>query len=285
MHKNFMAKIKIVTDSTSSLPAAYSAQHDIAVVQLTYIFEGESYIEGTPEEWSDFYQRFAVSKDFPKTSQAGIHGFIKAYEQALFQEGYDGVICMVVSGGVSGTYNSAIQAARMVDEQRIQVVDSLGGASSLKMLVERTVARIQKGMSLARLVECAQHDASHMKYQLTAATLDYLQRSGRLSKAMAMLGGALKILPLVELVDGKMEVIERVRGGKGKVVEKMIARMPEKCVCIGVTHVLAYEDAQKIAERLEGMYPGVPIRIDQANPSIGSHLGPGAIGIAALWEE
>ena len=280
-----MTKIKIVTDSTSSLPAAYSAQHDIAVVQLSYIFEGESYNEGTPEEWSDFYRRFAVSKDFPKTSQAGIHGFMKVFEQALFQEGYDGVICMVVSGGVSGTYNSALQASRMVDEQRVKVVDSLGGASSLKLLVERTVERRDKGMSLEWLVDCAKRDAAHIKYQLTAATLDYLQRSGRLSKGMAMLGGALKILPLVELVDGKMEVTERVRGGIGKVVEKMIARLPEKCTVLSVTHVLAQEAAQKLAERLKGMYPNVPIRIDQANPSIGSHLGPGAIGIAALWEE
>lgn len=280
-----MAKIKIVTDSTACLPASYCAKHEIAVVQLSYIFEGSVCPEGAPEEWNGFYRRFAVSEDFPKTSQAGIHGFLYAYEQALFHEGYDGVICMVVSSGVSGTYNSAVQAARMVDEGRICVVDSLGGASSLKILVERTVERIARGESLERAAAQARKDASHFQYQMTAATLEYLQRGGRLSKAMAMLGGALKILPLIELVDGQMEVTERVRGGIRKVVDKMIDRMPEKCVCIGVTHVLAQEHAQEVADRIKAKYPGVPVRIDQANPAIGSHLGPGAIGIAALWEE
>lgn len=277
-----MAKIKIVTDSTACLPAAYCRQHDIAVAQLSYTFEGQTCPEGTPEEWSDFYRRFAESKDFPKTSQAGIHGFMYAFEQALFHEGYDYAICMTVSAGVSGTYNSAVQAARMVDEQRIAVVDSMGGASSLKMMVERTVDRISEGKSFEAVTFGAQDDAAHMKYQFTAATLEYLRRGGRLSKAMAMLGGALKILPLIELIGGNMEVTERVRGGEQKVVEKMIAKLPQNCACIGVTHVLAQEYAETIARRLQEKYPGVPIRIDQANPSIGSHLGPGAVGIAVL---
>lgn len=277
-----MAKIKIVTDSTACLSAAYCAKYDIAVAQLSYTFEGKTYPEGTPEEWSEFYRRFAVSEDFPKTSQAGIHGFLYEFEQALFRDGYDGVICMVVSGGVSGTYNSAVQAARMVDEMRIRVVDSFGGASSLKIMVERTVENIALGKSLDHLTELVKWDASYFKYQFTTNTLEYLQRGGRLSKAMAMLGGALKILPLIELMDGNMEVTERVRGGRNKVVEKMMRKLPEKCVCIGVTHVLEEEYAKEIAARLRERYPGVPVRIDQANPAIGSHLGPGAIGIAAL---
>ena len=279
-----MAKIKIVTDSTACLPAAYCAEHDIAVVQLSYTFEGQTVPEGTPEDWSDFYRRFAVSEDFPKTSQAGIHGFLEAYEQALYRDGYDSVLCLVISGSVSGTYNSAVQAARMVDEKRIHVVDSLGGASSLIIMIDRALERRAGGMNIEGLAFFARWDAQHVKYQFTAATLEYLRRGGRLSKAMAMLGGALKILPLIELVEGRMEVTERVRGGEHKVVERMIAKLPPNCVRFGVTHVLAEEYAQQIASRLREMFPNAPVRVDQANPAIGAHLGPGAVGIAAFWE-
>jgi DegV family protein with EDD domain len=279
-----MTKIKIVTDSTACLGAGYLLEHDIAVSQLAYTFEGETINEGTPEEWDGFYKRFAASKDFPKTSQAVMHGFFSAFERALKQEGYDYVLCMTISSKVSGTYSSAMTAAKMVDPARIFVVDSMGGGSSLKMLVEDTVQRIAEGLPMQRVYEMALFDASHTQYQFTAATLEYLRRGGRISSAMAMLGGVLKILPLIELIEGAMVVAEKIRGGEMKVIDKMIAKMPERVRKIGISHVLAPDLAGSVAERLRGIYPEAPIDITQMNPVIGCHLGPGALGIATLFE-
>ena len=279
-----MEKIKIVTDSTACLSVGYCAEHDIAVSHLSYTFEGETRPEGAPEEWSAFYERFAKSKDFPKTSQANVHGFQHAFEQALKVEGYDYVICPVITAGVSGTYNSALTAAKMVDETRIFVINSKGGGSSLKMLVQDTVERIAQGLDVHRVVELALDDVEHTKYQFTPGSLEYLKRGGRVSTAMAMLGGALKILPLIELIDGAMVVTEKIRGGERKVIDRMIAKLPEHVKKIGISHVLAVDLAEEIKGVLHAKYPNAPIFIDQMNPVIGSHLGPGALGIAAVGE-
>ena len=107
-----MAGIKIVTDSSACLSREYCQEHDIAVMQLSYTFEGETAQEGAPEDWDTFYERFAASEDFPKTSQAGMHMFLHAFEQALGAEGYDSVVCMTITSGVSGTYHAAQTAAR-----------------------------------------------------------------------------------------------------------------------------------------------------------------------------
>ncbi len=272
-----MTKIKIVTDSTACLGAEFLAENDIAISQLAYTFEGETVNEGTPEDWDDFYRRFAASKDFPKTSQALMHGFLHEFEKAL-TAGYEYVLCMTISSKVSGTYSSALTAAKMVDPERIFVVDSMGGGSSLKMLVEDTVRRIEQ------VYELALFDASHTKYQFTTATLEYLRRGGRISSAIAMLGGVLKILPLIELIGGAMVVTERIRGGELKVIDRMIAKLPQKVRKIGISHVLAPELAQSVADKLREIYPAVLIDITQMNPVIGCHLGPGALGIAALFE-
>lgn len=280
-----MEKIKIVTDSSACLNVSYCAEHDIAVSHLSYTFEGKTCPEGAPEEWNAFYEQFARSSDFPKTSQANMHSFQHAFEQALTTEGYDYVICPVITAGVSGTYHSALTAAKMVDEDRIFVLNSKGGGSSLKMLVEDTVERIAQGLGIHRIVELALDDIEHTKYQFTPGSLEYLKRGGRVSAAMAMLGGALKILPLIELVDGAMAVTERIRGGERKVIDRMIAKLPERVRKIGISHVLALELAEEIREVLRAKYPNIPIFIDQMNPVIGSHLGPGALGIAALLAE
>lgn len=279
-----MAGIKIVTDSSACLSREYCQEHDIAVMQLSYTFEGETAQEGAPEDWDTFYERFAASEDFPKTSQAGMHMFLHAFEQALGAEGYDSVVCMTITSGVSGTYHAAQTAAGMVDPERIHVINSKGGGSSLKMLVLDTVERIGRGMDVQQVVDLAQQDVSQLRYQFTPGSLEYLRRGGRISAAMAMLGGALKILPLIELVDGEMTVAERIRGGQKKVVDKMIARLPERVRKIGISHVLALEFARDVEAKLRAKYPDAAIRIDQMNPVIGCHLGPGALGIAALCD-
>lgn len=279
-----MAGIKIVTDSSACLSREYCQEHDIAVMQLSYTFEGETAQEGAPEGWDTFYERFAASEDFPKTSQAGMHMFLHAFEQALGAEGYDSVVCMTITSGVSGTYHAAQTAAGMVDPERIHVINSKGGGSSLKMLVLDTVERIGQGMDVQQVVELAQQDVTQLRYQFTPGSLEYLRRGGRISAAMAMLGGALKILPLIELMDGEMTVVERIRGGQKKVVDKMIARLPERVRKIGISHVLALEFARDVEAKLRAKYPNAAIRIDQMNPVIGCHLGPGALGIAALCD-
>lgn len=279
-----MTRIKIVTDSTACLPGAYCAEHDIAVSQLSYTFEGQAMEEGAPEQWSAFYTRFAASTDFPKTSQALMHGFLNAFQKALNEDKYDYILCMTITSKVSGTYSSACTAAKMVDSDRIFVVESKGGGSSLKMLVEDTVERRAQGMSIHEMYDMAMHDADHTKYQFTGETLEYLKRGGRISATVALLGGVLKILPLIELVDGAMLVVERVRGGEMKVIDRMIKRLPESVKKLGISHVLAPDLAQTVADTLHSIYPSAPIHITQMNSVIGCHLGPGALGISALYE-
>jgi DegV family protein with EDD domain len=269
-------KIKIITDSTSYLDKNYIEDENIRVVPLNYVFDGEDYKEGLKGEFNDFYSKLQSTDLFPTTSQPAIGDFVAAYEEAL--KSHDQIVVITLSSKISGTYTSAHVAAEMVDSENIRVVDSLGAAATLRFLVQDAVEMSRKGMDAHRIQEELERKKDKLGIVLTTDTLEYLSRGGRLSTLQAGIGNILSIKPVIRMLDGELQLVEKTRGKK-KAINRLLAYIPEGVDRISLCHVTNTGEAEKLADTLRQTYPGASVTIDELGPVIGAHLGPRTLGI------
>ncbi|HLS53092.1 MAG TPA: DegV family protein [Tissierellaceae bacterium] len=271
-----MSKIKIVTDSTSYISKDYIEKEDVAVVPLNYVFDGETYLEGFKGEFDDFFRKLENSNLFPTTSQPSVGDFHQVFKDALKE--YDEIIAIVLSSKLSGTYNSAVLAKDMLEDERVTIIDSETSASNLRFLVEDAVEMAKANKSSEEIIKHINNKKNSMKVFLTAATLEYLKRGGRLSALQSTIGNLLNIKPIIELKDGQLQLLEKVRG-KNRATSKIISYIHENVEKISICHILNLEEAEKFKSTLEEKFPKASITIDDLGPVVGSHLGPKAIGI------
>ncbi|HSH36233.1 DegV family protein, partial [Schnuerera sp.] len=175
-----MSRIKIITDTTSYITKEFAEKANLSIVPLNYIFDGVTEKEGFPGEFDEFYEKLQNTKLFPTTSQPAASDFIKEYERA-FEEGYDGIIAILLSSKLSGTYNSAVLAKNILEDERITIVDSIQSAANLKFLVEDALDMVASGRTKEEIVEYLENKKNDMNVYLTVDTLEYLRRGGRLS--------------------------------------------------------------------------------------------------------
>ena len=212
--------MRIVTDSTAYLSVEYIEENDIHVVPLAVSLDGTTEEEGAPGTFDSFFARLARSRTFVKTSQPSVGRFVEVFEELL--RGGQEIIAVMLSSGVSGTYQSALTAARMVDETRISVIDTKLGVAAVRFLLDNLLGYMQSGWSRLKAVDTLVEDSKRMGFQITVATLDYLARGGRLNQLQAMLGSVLKLRPIIHLNDGALVVREKVRGTQ-RAIDEMIA--------------------------------------------------------------
>jgi len=272
-----MTKIKIITDSTAYITKEYAEKENVTVVPLNYILGDEIGKEPFPGHFRDFFEKLKTTKLFPSTSQLSAGDFFEAFNQA-FEEGYESIVAILLSSKLSGTYNSAVLAKNMLDNKRITIIDSLNAAANLKFLVEEAVNMTKDGKTPEEIESHLNKIKKRMHVYLTTDTLEYLSRGGRLSAVQATVGNILNIKPLIELRDGELKLLEKVRG-KNKAISAIIEKVPEKVEKIGICHVLDEEYAEKMKLALQEKFPHITITIDELGPVIGSHLGPKGIGI------
>ncbi|NLU36612.1 MAG: DegV family protein [Clostridiales bacterium] len=275
-----MAKVQIVTDSTAYFTKEYAEENDIKIVPLSVTFSGETKDEGFPGEFEDFYRKLQTSKDFPTTSQPPIEAFAKVYEEILTEN--KEIVTIVISEKLSGTYNSAMAAANMTAPDKISVIDSETTVSNLKMLVMIANDMAKQGKSREEIVETIEREKKKMNVVLAASTLEYLKRGGRLSATQATIGNLLNVKPIIGLKDGKLIAVAKVRG-KNKAMEYLVDSVPENAVAITVLHILSHDDARQLYRKLQEKFPRIEIEIDEIGPVIGSHLGPGGVGVCSKW--
>lgn len=275
-----MSDIQIITDSTAYIDKSFVEEHNIKVVPLTVHFEEKIENEPFPGEFDSFFDRLAKSSDFPKTSQPSAGLFKEVFEEALQDE--KEIIVLTISSKLSGTFNSASTAANLTDPNKISVIDSETTASNLMVLVKMAVELSEKGVSRNEIVDQLEKQKKRMRIRLTVGSLEYLKRGGRLSNTSALIGSLLNIKPIIDLIDGKLEPVGKVRGRK-KALEAIIEDIPEETSVINICHIFALDEAHEIKSILLDRYPLAKVDIQELGPVVGSHLGPKALGVCYMY--
>jgi DegV family protein with EDD domain len=278
-----MGGVAVVTDSTADLPRDLVEELGIRVVPLSVTFGSETFISGVTIDHAGFYERLGASTQLPTTSQPTPAWFEEAYADCV-DDGLDAVVSLHVSSALSGTVALA-QARAKEAELPVEVVDSrlVGGSLGLAVLAAHQVA--EAGGEVTEVVEAAERVRRHVTSLLVVDTLDYLKRGGRLTGAQALMGSMLRVKPLLHLTEGRVEVLERARTWSRALtrVADLVAEVGEEGpVDVVVTHAVSEERADEVWDRIEGRVE-IARRLEaNIGPIVGTHVGPGAVGVAVL---
>jgi DegV family protein with EDD domain len=282
-----MSKVAIVTDSTAIIPPEISKGYPIYSAPLQVIWDGQIYRDGIDIHPTEFYQRLQQSKTMPTTSQATPAAFNELYKR-LLDEDYS-IISIHISSKLSGTLDSATQARANFPGAKIQLVDSNSTAMSMGFQI-MAVARIAaQGATLQECTALANQASSRIGVLFLVNTLEFLRRGGRIGGAAAFLGTALNLKPILELRDGRIEAIERVRT-MGKALDRVLNLFSERIgtqrpVRISALHAAAPEEARQLLERARSCFGTNEVSeafLSEISPVLGTHTGPGCIGLAYM---
>lgn len=278
-----MPKVAIVTDSTAYLPEDVVSSHNITVVPLLVIWGDEILRDNIDISPNQFYERLADTKDMPSTSQAAITDFAEVFKK-LHNEGYE-ILTIVMSAALSGTLDSAIQAKKLVPEARIELVDSRFTSIPLAYMVLSAARAAKRGASLEKCKEIAESIRENTQIFFAVDTLEFLHRGGRIGGASRFLGTALDLKPILYLQEGKIEALERVRTSKRahqRLIELLETSVSGRSPInmMGVVSAAAEEAASKLLMQIEGDFDPQEVLLANISPVIGTHIGPGAVGVA-----
>src|SRR5688500_11463430 len=281
-----MSPVAVVTDTTQYLPADLVAANDLHLVSLYVRFGDEIEREIDMPDFQAFYDRLRSAKELPTTSQPSIGDFVEVFLPLL--EAGNEVVSLHISGGISGTYDSALQAKAQLEEQghagRIEVLDSATTCGGLGFMALAAAKRARDGGGLSEVVAHAREARAQLKLWFAVDTLEYLRRGGRIGAAQAWFGGALKIKPILS-IESEITPIERVRTS-GKAFERMVdymrSRHADGADAWIVQHTQAPDVAERLVERGREIFGTEPLALSEVGPVIGAHVGPGLLGVGGL---
>ena len=277
-----MPPVLILTDSSAYLPADLVASHPIRVLPLTLNWLGQSYRDGVDIQATEFYTRLAQSSSLPTTSQVTI-GQYEGLLKELLDSGYD-VLILPISSGISATYQSAAAAVKNFPADRVKLLDTRLVSMALSFQVLAAARAAINGASLAECEQIALQAYEQIGVYFTVDDLKYLAAGGRINSAKRLLGTALDLKPILEIKNGKIELVTSVRTIR-KALEKMVDLVEEGIrgrspVRISVFHALAEEKALELMETCRARFSPVELILSEVSPVVGAHVGPGTLSIA-----
>lgn len=283
-----MNKVMIVTDSTANIPLELLNGHPIASAPLQVIWGNEVLRDGIDIKPNEFYERLAVDKVMPSTSQVTPEEFKSLYSK-LIDEGYD-ILSMHISSKLSGTLDSAIQAKREYPEDRIQLVDSLSTSMAMGFQVLSAARMAASGATLAECKAVAEKAREATGVYFVLSTLEFLHRGGRIGGAQAFMGTMLNLKPILELRDGRIEAVERVRTlskATDRLLDLVEARLAKETgpIRLCAIHANAPTEGNALLEKAIKRFPTSLVSdavLSTISPVLGTHTGPGALGLAFM---
>lgn len=276
-----MSSIHLVCDSTADLDAAYAAAHGVTVVPLRVFFGEEEFLDQVEMSTAEFYRRMRAGGPHPRTSQPPPGDFAAVFSRL----GADGgtIICTTISGDLSGTVGSALQARGSLPDLDIRVVDTRTVGAGHTNAVEAAVAVRDRGGEADDIVAALGRLAATQQLVFTVETLEYLHRGGRIGGAQAVLGTVLDIKPILSVHDGKIDVIERVRTyprALKRLVQEMASMVPEwGPTKAAICHAASPQHADAVAAQVAAVTGELPT-IVEVGAVLGCHAGPGGFGLA-----
>ena len=280
-----MNQVVIVTDSTAYLSKSILEELNIQVIPLSVNWDGESYRDGIEITPAEFYTRLATSDTLPSTSQPPAAAFKDCFNKLLGQ-GKD-VAAILISSGISGTVNSALQAQQEIKSDRITVVDSKTAAMATGLHVLAAARKAAQGGSLKEVTEIAEKAQKHTEVVFAVDTLEFLHKGGRIGGAKRLLGSMLNIKPILEMKNGLIEPADQVRTQK-RALERLISLVQERAndehpLRLSVFHSNVPEKAQSLLDEAKRILSPDETFLNELSPVIGTHVGPGTLAIAFMY--
>jgi DegV family protein with EDD domain len=279
-----MSKTAVVTDSTAYIPEDLCHKLNITVVPLAVIWGGETYSDGVTIMPAEFYSRLKTSKVMPSTSQATPAGMQKAFS-SLLEHGFD-VMGVFISEKLSGTLDSARKAREELAsaQDKIALFDSETVAMALGFQALALARAAAAGASLNECRKLAEEVRPNTGVYFAVDTLEFLHRGGRIGGAQKLLGSALSVKPILTINDGKVDSAASVRTSK-KAFEKVIELVSGQCggksnIRLATLHANAEDNAKAVLHDAATRLGAVESILSTVSPAIGTHLGPGTVGLA-----
>jgi DegV family protein with EDD domain len=282
-----MKKIKLISDSTCDLSKELIRKHDIEIIPLYVNFNDDSYRDSVDLQTEEMYQLVKQHNMLPKTSAASPGDFYTVFQQYL-KEDYQ-IIYIGIGSKFSATFTSANTAKMMLESDDIFLIDSLNLSSGTGLLLLKAAMYRELGFSATKIKEKVEELVPKVRSQFVIDTLDYLYKGGRVSALSALMGGMLRIKPIIKVRDGEMTVGKKARGSIRKGIDFLIQEfmsLKDKIddQFVMVTHSLAHESFLYIKEKLHGIADIEHLYETNAGCVISSHCGKGTIGILYIMK-
>ena len=279
-----MAGVKIVTDTTAYLPQEYVDEYQIDVIPLMLNWQGKTYRDFYDIKAGEFYERLKTANELPTTSAVSVHDFSESIQRGL-DEGKS-VLVLPISQGISASHANAVLAKANFPGKPVEVVDTQLVSMALSFMVLTAARAVREGADLQQAKEAAERSYEHIGVYFTVDNLKYLHKGGRIGGAKRLLGSALKIKPILEIREGKIEA-----AGSAITRKKALARLVKLVgegingrspVHISVFHALDIETARELKAECEQEFHPVENILSEVSPVVGAHVGPGTVSIAYM---
>jgi len=281
-----MSKIAVVTDSTAYIPPDLVQKHNLTVTPQVLIWGEETFQDGVDIQPDEFYARLKIAKSMPTTSQVTPITMKTTFEN-LIDKGFD-VLGIFLSAKLSGTIASAIQAKEMMGSagEKVTYVDSNSVAMAMGFQVLAVARAIEDGANMEDAVALAEKARDLTGAYFAVDTLEFLHRGGRIGGAKRFLGTALNVKPVLAILDGRVEAVEQIRT-KRKAVERVLELVNEQVkgktpVRLATLHAAAEEEARILLDKASNELDATESIMAPVSPVVGTHGGPGLVGLAYM---
>lgn len=272
--------VHIVTDSTADLIQDWIGDLPITVVPLSVDIDGAIFKDGVNLSTEEFVRHLRAGS-LPRTSQPSLGAFQETFQRIL-DSGHD-IVSIHLAPQLSGTHNAATQAKSALNTDQIHVVDSGTVSMGTGFLALEAAEMAQQGKPAGEIASYIEDRKLDQRLYATLETLEYLRKGGRIGRAAAMLGSALQLKPIVQVKGGVVEPVERVRTYR-RALERLAAIYEESQPFdrLAVLHLDAPVEADKLADRIREIQPGIEIVTGNIGTVIGAYGGPGLVGFTGL---
>ena len=276
--------VQVVTDSAADLPSEIVRELSITVVPDNVHFGHRTYRDGVDITSEEFFAELARSPTIPTTSQPAVGVFGEVYRHLA--EETDQIISIHLPQQLSTVLNSAYLAVQAPPSVEIALVDSTQVSMGMGWLVITAARAAQQGKELTEIIALVKDTIPRLRLIAVLDTLEYLQRGGRIGKVTALLGTVLKVKPLIQVLNGEALPLENART-RGKALRRLVEIIAALAPLeeVAVVHANAPDLAQEVAAMLAPIHPSDRILICPVGAILGTHVGPGAVGVACILAE
>lgn len=278
--------VKILTDTGCDLPTSILASLDIDIMPLLVYLDDEEFLDGQTIDHETFYRRM---RDGTVTRTAQIPATTLEEKFLSYKDSEDDILYIAFSSGLSGTYQTAVMVLNNLKEEhdlKITIIDSKSASIGFGLEVYYAAQMAQKGESLEEIIRKTMLHIEHMEHIFTVDDLEYLFRGGRVSRGAAVVGSMLNIKPILDVEDGKLVPLQKIRSRK-KAILRILEIMGERGSdlseqTIAINHGDDLETALKLKEMIEEKYQVKDFIINYTGCAIGAHSGPGTLSVFFL---